>query len=393
MSTSAPSLAARSARAEREPQGRWIAGVCTGVAGNLGWPLPLVRMAFLVLTLANGLGVLAYLAFWAVLPLRRESPRGRDHDFVRLALFGLVVVVLAVLAYGWGWSIFRTYVAPVLVLGVGLAMLWQQWSTGGGRVAAGSGEGIVRWLRPALGVALVAAAVVALVIGEVGWIQGLRALAVVLLLAGGAALLALPWLVGVFQDLATERRERVHEQVRADIAVQVHDSVLQTLTLIQANAADSAQVTRLARMEERRLRSWLYAPVGEERTTLAASLAHAAARVEADHGAAIDVVQVGDAPLTETLAAVVAAATEAMVNAAKHSGSDPTVSVYCEVADGQVEVFVRDRGPGFDPATVAADRHGVRDSIMARMQRIGGRGEVVSSERGTEVRLMAQVDS
>lgn len=393
MSTSAPGLTPLSVRAQREPQGRWIAGVCTGVAAHLRWPLPLVRMAFLVLTLANGLGVLAYLAFWAVLPLRRESRKVRDNDFLRLVVFGLVVVGLAVLAYVWGWSIFRTYVAPLLVLGVGLAMLWQQWSQGGGRIAARSGEGVVRWVRPALGVALVAAAMVALVIGEVGWIQGLRAVAVVLLLAGGAALLALPWLVGVVRDLATERRERIHEQVRADIAVQVHDSVLQTLTLIQANATDSAQVTRLARTEERRLRSWLYAPVGQERTTLSASLLHAAARVEADHGAAIDVVQVGDAPMTDRLDAVVAAATEAMVNSAKHSGSDPAVSVYCEVADGMVEVFVRDRGPGFDVAMVPSDRHGVRDSIIARMQRIGGTGEVVSSHRGTEVHLTAGVGS
>lgn len=384
---------APSPRALREPTGRWVAGVGTGIAKNLGWPLPLVRMSFLVLALANGLGVLAYLAFWAVMPLRRADRRDRDNDFTRLVVFGLVVVGLAVLAYTWGWSVFSTYVAPLLVLGVGVAMLWQQWGAGQGRHTERSVDGPVRWMRPILGVGLVAAAVVALVIGEVGWLQGLRALTVVLLFAGGTAVLALPWLVGLFRDLAAERRQRIQEQVRADIAVQVHDSVLQTLTLIQANAADSSQVTRLARSEERRLRSWLYAPVGEEHTALAASLAHVAARVEADHGAVIDLVQVGDAPMVEPLEAFVAAAGEAMVNASKHSGPDPTVSVYCEVADGVAEVFVRDRGPGFDPAAVPADRHGVRDSIIARMERVGGTAAVVSSERGTEVHLVARVDS
>lgn len=388
-----PMASVPSHRAFRDPRGRWVAGVCTGIAKNLNAPLPLVRLTFLILTLANGLGVLAYLAFWAVLPQRREDPRSRESDFLRLVLFGLVVVSLAVLAYAWGWSDFRTFVAPLLVLGVGTAMLWQQWDAGGGRVAGGPGEGIVRWLRPALGIALVGAAAVALVIGEVGWIQGLRAIAVMLLFAGGAALIALPWLLGVFRDLATERRDRLHDHVRADLAVQVHDSVLQTLTLIQANADDSAAVTRLARTEERRLRSWLYAPVGDEHATLAAALAHAAAEVESDHSAAIDVVQVGEAPMTERMEAVVAAAREAMVNAAKHTGANPAVSVYCEVADGQVEVFVRDRGPGFDPAAVPVDRHGVRESIIARMQRIGGNAEVTTSDRGTEVRLMAQVDS
>jgi signal transduction histidine kinase len=272
-------------------------------------------------------------------------------------------------------------------------MLWQQWAAHGGRVGGGPGEGAVRWLRPILGAALVAAAVAALVIGEVGWIQGLRALAVVLLFAGGAALLALPWLLGIFRDLATERRERLHDQVRADIAVQVHDSVLQTLTLIQANASDSAQVTRLARAEERRLRSWLYDPVGDAHATLGASLAHAAAEVESDHGAAIDVVRVGEAPMNDTLEAVVAAAREAMINAAKHAGPNPKVSVYCELTDGLVEVFIRDRGPGFDPDTVPADRHGVRESIIARMQRAGGTAEVASSDRGTEVRLVAKAGS
>ena len=371
----------------REPQGRWVAGVCTGLAENLGWPLALVRMTFLVLALANGLGVIAYLAFWAVLPLRRDQPRDRNRDFLRMMAFGVFTVALAIIAYAWGWGIFRNYAAPLLVLGVGLALLWQQWSANGHEAP----EGVLRWLRPLLGVGLVAAGVIALLVGEVGWIQGVRALVVILLLAGGAALLALPWLVGMFRDLERERSERIHERARAELAAQVHDSVLQTLTLIQANAHDSDQVMRLARREERRLRSWLYAPVGDERGSLAAALQHVAARVEHDHGATIDVVQVGDAVLDEHLEVLVAATGEAMVNAAKHAGPSAAVSVYCEVDGGAVEVFVRDRGPGFDLVSVPADRHGVRDSIIARVQRIGGTAEVVSSASGTEVRLSCAV--
>ncbi len=116
------------ARAMREPRGRWIAGVCTGLAAHLSWPLPLVRMGFLVLAIANGLGIILYLALWAVLPLRREGeePEAREADVLRMLAFGAVIVALGALVYAWGWGTFRASVAPVLVVGLGVALLWQQ---------------------------------------------------------------------------------------------------------------------------------------------------------------------------------------------------------------------------------------------------------------------------
>ena len=382
----------------REPEDGWVAGVCTGIAANVGWPVSVVRLVFLALMLANGLSAVAYLAYWVVMPLR-PRPSTEPHDrqdrlgeFLRLVAFGLVAVATVVLGYVWGWATLRSFVAPVVVLAVGLAILWQRWDT----ASLDAPRGVVRWAAPLVGVALVAAGVVALIVGGIGWVQGVRALTVVLLLIGGAALLALPWWLATWRTAAEERRGRIAEQARAEPATQVHDSVLQTLALIQANAADPAEVARLARTEERRLRSWLYEPVADEHASLAAALRHAAADVEDQHGAVIEVVMVGDCGMTPTTEAVAAAGREAMVNAAKHTGPMARVSVYSEVADGEVKVFIRDRGSGFDLATVPADRHGVRDSIVGRLERVGGTATVVSTgqaggRNGTEVRLVAPV--
>ncbi|HEY6738613.1 MAG TPA: LuxR C-terminal-related transcriptional regulator [Actinopolymorphaceae bacterium] len=172
-------------------------------------------------------------------------------------------------------------------------------------------------------------------------------------------------------DVSIERRERIRSQERADMAAHLHDSVLQTLALIQKQAHDQRAVVRLARAQERDLRQWLYSETDDEDTTVKSALRTAAAEVEDTHGITIEVVVVGDAPLSEGLTALVRAAREAMVNAAKHSGA-PRIDVYAEVDDGQVEVFVRDRGAGFDPDAVPEDRLGVRRSIHERMERHGG---------------------
>jgi signal transduction histidine kinase len=170
------------------------------------------------------------------------------------------------------------------------------------------------------------------------------------------------------------------------VAAHVHDSVLQTLALIQKAAGSPAEVTRLARGQERELRSWLYSS-GTSEGSLSGALTQLAADVEESFQVTVDVVTVGDLPLSEKLSAVVSATREAVVNAAKHSGVS-TVDVYCEVEPSQVSVFVRDRGRGFDPATVPDDRHGLRGSVHGRMERNGGVAVVRSSSgEGTEVRL------
>jgi signal transduction histidine kinase len=187
-------------------------------------------------------------------------------------------------------------------------------------------------------------------------------------------------------DLRDERTARIRSQERAEVAAHLHDSVLQTLALIQKAAASPSEVTRLARSQERELRHWLYAERYDE-ATLAAALERAAAEVEHALAVPVEVVVVGDCPADERVGALVAATREAVMNAAKHSGA-PTVDVYAEVEPALVSVFVRDRGRGFDPAAVPADRHGLSGSVVGRMERHGGTATVRSSAgTGTEVRL------
>lgn len=210
----------------------------------------------------------------------------------------------------------------------------------------------------------------------------------------GVALLAGPWLVRMTQDLSEERLMRIRAQERAEVAAHVHDSVLHTLTLIQRNADEPGEVRRLARAQERELRAWLYKPEGrgkdeeDEPTTLAEAVKRTAAEVEDHHGVPIEVVVVGDCPLDEKLAAQMQAAREAMVNAAKYGGDGGAVQVFAEVEGRTVFLSVRDRGPGFDVDAVAADRMGVRESIIGRMQRNGGTARLRSVPGGgTEVEL------
>lgn len=378
-----PVAALERPRATRDPRGRWIAGVSTGLSEHLGWPVALVRVGFLVLAIANGIGIILYLALWAVLPLRREDeePRAREADLLRMLGFGAVIIALAVLAYGLGWGTFRESVAPLLVVGLGVALVWRQ----AGHLQAGAAG--FQWFAAVVGTLLVALGIGFVIVGQVGWRQGAQAIAVLLLVIGGLALLASPWLLRVYRDLVDERSARIREQERTEIATQVHDSVLQTLTLIQRGADDPGEVRRLARAEERRLRSWLYTPEETADATVASAIRRAAARIEDEYGATVEVIVVGDAPLSPGSEALVGAGAEAMVNAAKHAGDDAAISVYCEVSDSAAELFVRDRGRGFDPGSVSPDRHGIRDSIQGRLSRTGGTAQLATGDTGTEWRM------
>jgi signal transduction histidine kinase len=191
------------------------------------------------------------------------------------------------------------------------------------------------------------------------------------------------------RSLAAERGERIRSQERAEVAAHLHDSVLQTLALVQRRADEPREVAALARRQERELRAWLLdRPSATEGESLAAALEAAAAEVEAAHGAEVEVVTVGDGPLDAQTEPVVAAAREAMVNAAKFAGGAGPIDVFAEVDPTRIVVFVRDRGSGFDVAAVPDERHGVRESIVGRMERAGGAAVVRSSpESGTEVEL------
>jgi signal transduction histidine kinase len=202
-----------------------------------------------------------------------------------------------------------------------------------------------------------------------------------------------PLVLRLVRSLTEERAERIRSQERAEMAAHLHDSVLQTLALVQQRAEDPRAVAALARRQERELRAWLSRRVDAGPLRLARALEVAASEVERDHGVPIEVVAVGDADLDAPGEALVAAAREAMVNAAKFGGGS-AVDVYAEALDGTLEVYVRDRGPGFDPAAVPADRRGVRESIVGRMARHGGKAEIHSApDAGTEVELTMPRDT
>ena len=241
--------------------------------------------------------------------------------------------------------------------------------------------------RAALGAALVVGAAILFLQANValGRFRDV-ALAVVVILIGLGLILA-PWWLRLWRALTTERAERIRSQERAEMAAHLHDSVLQTLTLIQRRAGEPQAVAGLARSQERELRAWLQ---GKSRTdgelSLAGALEAAAAEVEDAHGVTVEVVVVGDCQLDERTEAVAGAAREALVNAAKFAGPTP-ISLFAEVSGDRVQAFVRDRGPGFDPQAVPADRHGLRESILGRMERSGGRAAVHANGGGTEIEL------
>jgi signal transduction histidine kinase len=244
-------------------------------------------------------------------------------------------------------------------------------------------------LRGAAGLGLVLVGVVLVVVqGDVA--SAGRVLAAALAVLIGAGLVLGPWGLRLWRDLDAERAARARESERAEIAAHLHDSVLQTLALIQRRSDDPVQVARLARAQERDLRAWLYGQGQTGGGTLAAQVQAAAAEVEDRHGVSVDVVVVGDRPEDERTTAVVAALREAMVNAARHGGASASapVQVYVECGPDGVEAFVRDRGPGFDPDAVPPDRRGLRESIVGRTERHGGTAVVRTAPgEGTEVRL------
>ncbi|AJT64955.3 hypothetical protein T261_3285 [Streptomyces lydicus] len=394
----------------RSADGRLLGGVARGLAGHLGLPVSWVRIVFVALFMADGLGALLYAAFWFFVPLgvggvEARRPAAGDRKWrrpVRRPDKGQVFALIALLA---GASIVASrfqlgrangYLWPVLLIGAGVALVWRQAdnSRRAQWLELGRRKGVLPVVRGAAGVALVGVGVTGIVVlqGSVRHLGSVlqAALAVVV----GIALLAGPYLVRIMQDLSEERLMRIRAQERAEVAAHVHDSVLHTLTLIQRSADDPREVARLARAQERELRAWLYKPEGrgkeedEEPGTLAEAVRRTAAEVEDHHGVPIEVVVVGDCPLDDALGAQMQAAREAMVNAAKYGGEGGAVQVFAEVEGRTVFVSVRDRGPGFDLDAVPADRMGVRESIIGRMERNGGTARLrAAPDGGTVVEL------
>jgi signal transduction histidine kinase len=390
----------------RSSEGRMVGGVARGLAGHLGLPVLWVRALFVVLAFFNGIGVLLYAVFWFFVPLgvggvaMAKEPRdarswlgGKRPDKGQIMALVALAVGTGILVDNLNLGAANRAVWPLLVIGLGVALVWRQADNARKARWVEMSHGKRFWplARAAAGIGLVVAGVTGFIVvrGSGSHLGGILQAALAVLV--GVALITGPYLVRMTQDLSAERLMRIRAQERAEVAAHVHDSVLHTLTLIQRHADEPREVSRLARAQERELRAWLYRPEGtgrdDEPTTVAEGVRAAAAEVEDAHGVPVEVVCVGDCPLDEKLAAQMQAAREAMVNAAKYGGSGP-VQVYAEVEGTKVFVSVRDHGPGFDLDQVPDDRMGVRESIIGRMQRNGGEARLRAAPGGgTEVEL------
>jgi signal transduction histidine kinase/phage shock protein PspC (stress-responsive transcriptional regulator) len=430
---------------------RVIAGVCSGLALHLGWPVKNVRVGMVLAALAGGAGLVFYAWLWIMVPTADEAARrnarrpassiapavsqgtgaipapagpvpappvqaddggtaqgasgtaapgpGRaaDPPWFRwqsmkygkeiLLGCGLLLVAGILIAQLLGVDVpLGTLIPAAAVLG-GASIAWMQLdeTRRAGLVDKTKADQAGGWARLAAGLALVVAGVLVMVSGSGSWEQTWLALLASVAVLGGVVLVLLPWALKFWRDLEGERAGRIRETERAEIAAHLHDSVLQTLALIQRRAGSEHDVVRLARAQERELRGWLFQDPGRESGQLSDRIKAVAGEVEDLLGNAVEVVTVGNAAMTEAHEALVQASREAMLNASRHGGG--TVSVYLEASDGQAEIFIRDRGPGFELGDVPADRLGVRESIVGRMKRHGGSATILSTGEGTEVRL------
>jgi signal transduction histidine kinase len=343
----------------RSGDDRVVAGVCAGIAEQIGVDPTVVRLVFTLLALAGGAGIVLYLAAWLYM-----TGKGWPAVVAVLAAAGLALRALGL----------SDQAATALVLiACGLAVIWRR----GGSLRPGAAP------LSLAGIALVAAGV-ALLLFRGGSSTPFLAPGAV---AGALLLIVGPWLWQLALERDAERTARIRSDERAEVAARVHDSVLQTLALIQRHSAEPRRVASLARRQERELRGWLYGDRAAAGETLMGALADAAAEVEEVHGVRVELASGGDCPIDDDLRAVVLAAREAMQNAAKFSGAEE-ISVYAEAGNGRISVFVRDRGTGFDRTTVPSDRRGLAESIEGRMARAGGTATITSSPgAGTEVEL------
>jgi signal transduction histidine kinase/phage shock protein PspC (stress-responsive transcriptional regulator) len=389
----------------RSTNRRVIAGVAGGLAERLRVEPALVRVAFVLLALCGGAGVLAYTVLWVSVPQAETPVEALDAGPQRGVAVALVTGGLVIALRSMGLWVGDTIAWSVGLVAIGITVVWLR----------GDDTERARWSRlaqqaPASMLDAVAERGPVKGIGRVRLLIGLAAgfgglaiflarshllatqpgiVAAVGVTAVGVGLIAGPWGWRLVQALGDERRERIRSEERAEVAAHLHDSVLQTLALIQ-RTDQPREMVALARNQERELRAWLSGRpslVSGEKDTVATAIEKAAASVELQFKVPVEVVTVGDAALDDRLQAIVDATREATVNAAKHSGAEQ-ISIYLEVEPESVTAFVRDQGTGFDPDSVAPDRRGIADSIRGRMQRSGGSATIVTElDAGTEVQL------
>ncbi|WP_046471683.1 ATP-binding protein [Allosalinactinospora lopnorensis] len=380
----------------RARDGRLLAGVAAGLAQHLGIPPIVSRLALLALGF-GGIGIAVYVVLVFFVPVEPETAQdtgeesgtpGKRRDVGRLLGYLALAAVLSMLFLVFG-GMFDPLLWFLIFGALGAAVLWQQanpalrdeWVS---TTALPSRKG---WVRIGAGVLLIVIGVIGFLVFQQQLQEARTGLTFAATMLAGISLIAAPWIVGLVRERDRERRERIRNQERAELAAHIHDSVLHTLTLIQRRADDPREVQRLARVQERALRSWLYQRPADADTTVKPALERVAAEVEESHGVPIEVVCVGDGPIDDGIRAELQASREAMVNASKYAGAD-SISVFGEVEPKEVLIFVRDRGQGFDLDAVPDDRMGVRGSIIGRMKRHGGEARVRTAPgEGTEVQL------
>lgn len=400
----------------RPRRGRWIAGVCAGLAAHLEIPVKLVRILMVLLV---GIGPALYLWLWVTVPVgdpadaardarpavltrlvpaldtqSTDEPKPRRQVPVTDIAIGLLLLAVAglLVAMRFGVDVDATWVFPVLISLGGVALAWSQLDKARrDKLMAQAGGRTPGFLvRVVGGLALMLVGVAVFLAQGKAWSEVGPALVAALAMVAGVALVLAPWWLKMMRELDVERAARIREAERADIAAHLHDSVLQTLAIIRSKSADPEFVARVARAQERELRAWLYQDRQAPERSLAESIQEIAAEVEDNHGVPIDVVLVGDRVPDELTEALLMSTREALLNAVVHGA--PPVSLYVEAREDAVEVFVRDRGEGFDISEIPEDRLGVKESIMGRMRRRGGVAEVRSTPgSGTEVHLVATI--
>jgi signal transduction histidine kinase len=397
----------------RDPGDTLLAGVCAAFARRLGIDPLIVRVGFALLVIASaGLALIGYAIAWAAIPVvtgeeadAEVRPRRRGSWRVAAGVGLLTLSALLVLReLGIWWS--DALIWPLVLAAAGGALLWRQSRLAGDRASAtptavpapataelDRRRRLMELYRGGFGVALVVGAVLLFLSANDVLGDTREVLFTVIAATTGIALILAPFLWRLGRNLADERAERIRSQERAELAAHLHDSVLQTLTLVQKRAGDPRAVAQLARRQERELRAWLFNPDRPAPgASLSASLELAAAEVEDAHGVPVEVIAVGDRPMDERAEALVGATREALVNAAKFAPDAGEIAVYAELGP-RSQVFVRDRGPGFDPDGVPDDRRGLRESIVGRMERFGGHAEVRSvAGAGTEIVLTLEED-
>jgi signal transduction histidine kinase len=390
-------------RLERSRNDRMLAGVAGGIARHLGISPALVRIGFVALSVAAGFGIIVYVLTWVLAPLEAptadgsaEPRRSRRIGARQVLGIGLVAIGIAVVLWFAGLWFGGEHGWPIVLAAIGFAILWaRRTDEGRGRwTLSGLGtpletvvSGEVSLPRVAIGSALILGSMGLFLAANTSLAAAGNVLLAMIVAIGGAALLAGPWVWSMGRQLVEERSSRVRSEARAEMAAHLHDSVLQTLALIQ-RAKAPREMASLARTQERELRAWLYGRAPElAGVRLRDAIDSMAGRIERQHQVSVEAVVVGDAEMDDGLRGLVNACAEAVANASVHSGAT-TISVYVEVEPDRVSAFVRDQGSGFDPAVVPPDRRGIADSIVGRMERRGGDAQVNSRPGGgTEVVL------